>query len=173
MLQYFVSIDLKVLSQTSILTINLMNSTADILKARSCMSCIPPDSFSLLNFKEPESNATSPDGKHTTLKKKNKQWKTHNPWTPKLFWSTSLLVTHADVFQHTLQVADLFLLSAMRWEQVSSGNAYFPPGKTNVGTAVHNPGSCFWSDKSHTEVVRVTACRSECSVNPKIQFWNL
>lgn len=79
MLQYFVSIDLKVLSQTSILTFNLINSTADILKARSCMSCIPPDSFSLLNFKEPESNATSPDGKHTTLKKKTNSEK---PTTP-------------------------------------------------------------------------------------------
>jgi len=40
-----------------------------------------------------------------------------------------LLVTHADVLQHTLLVADLFLPSRIRWEQVSSGSAYFPPGK--------------------------------------------
>lgn len=57
-----------------------MNSTADILKARSCMSCIPPDSISLLNFKEPESNATSPDENQThNSGKKKKSEKSTTP----------------------------------------------------------------------------------------------
>lgn len=43
------------------------------------MSCTPPDSISLLNFKEPESNATSPDGNQTHNSEKKKKSKVKNP----------------------------------------------------------------------------------------------
>lgn len=56
-----------------------MNSTADTLKGKSSMSCTPPDSISLLNFKEPESNATSPDGNQTHNSEKKKKSKVKNP----------------------------------------------------------------------------------------------